>query len=40
MKQIAPVKKGDIIDIDITGLGSSGEGVGKYSVPTLAGGLG
>lgn len=30
MKQIAPVKKGDIIEIEITGLGSSGEGVGKY----------
>ena len=30
MKQIAPVKKGDIVEIDITGLGSSGEGVGKY----------
>lgn len=30
MKMIAPVKKGDIITLDITGLGSSGEGVGKY----------
>lgn len=30
MKQIAPVKKGDIVEIEITGLGSSGEGVGKF----------
>ena len=30
MKYIAPVKKGDLIEIEITGLGSSGEGVGKY----------
>lgn len=30
MKQIAPVKRGDIIEVKITGLGSSGEGVGKY----------
>lgn len=30
MKTVAPVKKGDLIEIEITGLGSSGEGVGKY----------
>lgn len=30
MKRDIPVKKGDKIEIEITGLGSSGEGVGKY----------
>lgn len=30
MKGIIPVKKGDHIELQITGLGSSGEGVGKY----------
>lgn len=30
MKYTAPVQKGDLIEIEITGLGSSGEGVGKY----------
>lgn len=30
MKAIIPVKKGDVIEMKITGLGSSGEGVGKY----------
>ena len=30
MKQIIPVKQGDNITLTINGLGSSGEGVGKY----------
>ncbi|MBQ7883167.1 MAG: 23S rRNA (uracil(1939)-C(5))-methyltransferase RlmD [Phascolarctobacterium sp.] len=30
MKANVPVQKGDIIEINITGLGSSGEGVGKF----------
>ena len=30
MKIQIPVKQGDIISLDINGLGSSGEGVGKY----------
>lgn len=30
MKANIPVKKGDCVEINITGLGSSGEGVGKY----------
>ena len=30
MKQIIPVKQGDNIKLTINGLGSSGEGVGKY----------
>lgn len=30
MKANIPVTKGDCIEINITGLGSSGEGVGKY----------
>lgn len=30
MKAIIPVKKGDVIEMKITGLGSSGEGVGKH----------
>lgn len=30
MKGIIPVKKGDNIELKVTGLGSSGEGVGKY----------
>jgi len=35
MKVSAPVKKGDIIELQITGLGSSGEGVGKYEGFTI-----
>ncbi|MBR5790267.1 MAG: 23S rRNA (uracil(1939)-C(5))-methyltransferase RlmD, partial [Phascolarctobacterium sp.] len=30
MKANIPVQKGEVIEINITGLGSSGEGVGKY----------
>ena len=30
MKQIIPVKQGDNITLTVNGLGSSGEGVGKY----------
>ncbi len=30
MKKILPVQKGELIEMSITGLGSSGEGVGKY----------
>lgn len=30
MRYQAPAKQGDIIEIEITGLGSSGEGVGRY----------
>ena len=30
MKVEIPVKKGDRIELLVTGLGSSGEGVGKY----------
>ena len=29
-REIIPVKQGDRIELNITGLGSSGEGVGKY----------
>ena len=29
MKANIPVQKGEVIEINITGLGSSGEGVGK-----------
>lgn len=31
MKAAVPVKKGDIIEVQISGLGSSGEGVGRYN---------
>ncbi len=30
MKASVPVQKGEVVEINITGLGSSGEGVGKY----------
>ncbi len=35
MKANIPVQKGEVIDIKITGLGSSGEGVGKYQGFTI-----
>ena len=35
MKTQIPVKQGDKIELQITGLGSSGEGVGKYESFTI-----
>ena len=35
MKMLAPVQKGQTIELQITGLGSSGEGVGKYEGFTI-----
>ena len=35
MKKILPVQKGQLIEVTITGLGTSGEGVGKYEGFTI-----